>query len=71
MAEEVGFEPTDPFRGQHISSVLLSTTQPLFQNKKRLIFDYFILTTIFAIVNPKKYANIQSYVYRKLQPKRS
>lgn len=28
----MGFEPTDPFRGQHISSVLLSTTQPLFQN---------------------------------------
>lgn len=27
LADRVGFEPTDPFRGQHISSVLLSATQ--------------------------------------------
>jgi hypothetical protein len=27
-AERVGFEPTDPLRSQHISSVLLSATQP-------------------------------------------
>src|SRR5690348_3415238 len=28
LAEAAGFEPADPFRGQHISSVLLSTTEP-------------------------------------------
>jgi hypothetical protein len=31
FAESVGFEPTDLFRGQHISSVLLSATQPTLQ----------------------------------------
>ena len=30
-AERVGFEPTDPFRDQHLSRVLLSTTQPPLQ----------------------------------------
>ena len=29
-AEGVGFEPTEPFRAQHISSVLLSAAQPPF-----------------------------------------
>jgi hypothetical protein len=31
FAESVGFEPTDLFRGQHISSVLLSAAQPTLQ----------------------------------------
>ena len=31
MAEEVGFEPTVRFPGQHLSRMLLSTAQPLLQ----------------------------------------
>ena len=32
FSEGQGFEPWDPLRSQHISSVLLSTTQPPFHN---------------------------------------
>ncbi len=34
MAEEVGFEPTDPVQGLLFSRQVQSATLPLFQNKK-------------------------------------
>ncbi len=42
LAEGMGFEPMEPFRAQHISSVLLSTTQPP--------FHWFAITLVTATI---------------------
>lgn len=45
-AEREGFEPSGPFRAQHISSVLLSTTQPPLQDLNQAVLAPDLLTFI-------------------------